>query len=522
MRRQKLVLAVVFIALLAVGSGAWAIPPYIAWMSPPDGATVSGISITTVYSFDWAGDVLWVDFYAQMQWDPYYSGLIGTALGHDAEDRWSVSTPTQYYPDGPYSVWAVAHDDDNESNQTTPVTIYINNTNPGPYAWIFSPYDGQVLQGTISSTGVAGASVGLSSISGWGMPVDSQSPTLLWSQAASGQTYYWSEDVDTTQYPNGDYWVAALAADTWGRYGWSPWVPVKVRNYPIADLGYGSTRSSPDGTRYSGTECTITGHFEAGTGNLWAVELWVGNVRRFVQTWAPGTGPTTYDASAPFSSTQFPHNSEVTLKACCWTDSWGYREGTKTKIMWNRGYVMWQVAGNLNPVREQRIANTADAALAAMNHGSSGVIHYHTAQNIKDSIPNFGVFYKYGHGSELGFDECVNWPHPDMVFYDDIATAVGNKSAGQCPYVFAFPDHCGSADGDTLRSAFGCVELLGWFGDCVDNDDYADFSCAVWNSLAQKSTVLEARRYAIQVTDNKITNCMLRGGRSDLKLHATY
>ena len=96
-------------------------------------------------------------------------------------------------------------------------------------------------------------------------------------------------------------------------------------NPPTATVGYGCTRSSSDGTRYSGTDCTIIGTWQAGTGQtLTKVELWVGNVRRYVQEWSSGTGPTSWGLiSRAFSSTQFAHNSTMTLRACFKTSTDG-------------------------------------------------------------------------------------------------------------------------------------------------------------------------------------------------------
>jgi hypothetical protein len=233
MRRRKLVLAVAVIALLAVVSGAWAIPPYIAWMSPPDGSFVSGWTTATVTSWDWAGEVLWVEFYGQMQWYPYYAGLIGTAWGHDAADRWSVSTPTQYYPDGPYWVWAVAHDDDPESNQTTPVTMCVDNSYPGPSVQITAPSDGTLLEGVETFAGQAWAAAGLSHAYLFAATEIGGPLTLVWDAACGGATYAsWSEQRDVSESSDDRYWLIGMVTDVYDRVGWSSWVHFKLDDTP--------------------------------------------------------------------------------------------------------------------------------------------------------------------------------------------------------------------------------------------------------------------------------------------------
>jgi hypothetical protein len=233
MRRRKLVPGLVVIALLAVGSVTWAIPPYIAWMSPPDGSTVSGETAGTVTSWDWAGDVLWVDFYGQIQWYPYYSALIGTAWSHDAEDRWSISVPTQYYDDGAYWVWAVAHDDDSESNQTAPVTMYVNNSYPGPSVQITAPSDGALLEGVETFAGQAWGAAGLSHVYVFAATEIGGPLTLVGQAACGGETYVsWSEQRDVSEYPDDIYWLIAMVTDVYDRVGWSNWVHFKLDDTP--------------------------------------------------------------------------------------------------------------------------------------------------------------------------------------------------------------------------------------------------------------------------------------------------
>jgi hypothetical protein len=274
-------------------------------------------------------------------------------------------------------------------------------------------------------------------------------------------------------------------------------------------------RASGGGGKYSGTNCTIKGAWVAGTGQkLTKVELWVNDVRRYVMEWSPPT-KTSWCATAPFSSTQFGHNTTMTLKSKCWNDAGKSREATDEKTAWNRGYVLYNQNGNYT----DDAATDADTELGYMNHGTSGAVGDHTATNIKNNIPNYGVFFIATHGDPSWFADCFftgQPPNDKVVTANDVATAVANKDAGQCPYVFVFllACYCASTE-DTFLDAFAAKALLGWEGTPYDNSTYEEWCFTVWYALAppHKMTVYWARDYAHDQVQG-VTDDVIRGDAS--------
>jgi hypothetical protein len=141
--------------------------------------------------------------------------------------------------------------------------------------------------------------------------------------------------------PQGDYWVVDAH---YVELDPSPLTPT-------AAVMSSCTRSSPDGTRYSGTGCTITGHWTAGAGrHLTEVKLKVNNICRYRYWWYGSSGPDEWLANAPFSSTQFNDNSVMTLKAECWNDNSASAVDTDSKIAWNRGYISYNTSMKRPPL----------------------------------------------------------------------------------------------------------------------------------------------------------------------------
>jgi hypothetical protein len=327
-----------------------------------------------------------------------------------------------------------------------------------------------------------------------------------------------------------------LYASPQGEYWWVDTHYVELDpspSTPTAAVMSSCTRSSPDGTRYSGTGCTIAGHWTAGDGrHLSVVQLWVNGCCRFAKPWSGSTGPNEYSAVVPFSSTQFPHNSTMTLKAECWNDNADYDSGEQSKTAWNSAYVL--VNGTMLPAEPgQQIAGPwAISALQDMNHETSPTAAVHSAQVILGNIPTYGVFYIYSHSvgdDGHGFYDCLWYPDlggdPDYaVLTWQAAAAVGVEDEGQCPYVFVFLDTCYNGQSDAWLTAFGASAMVGWVGESQNTVYYGEWTKYFWEYLASEPlvghTVQQALDHANYMRPNTVNyHCW---GNSGLCLHKEY
>jgi hypothetical protein len=273
-----------------------------------------------------------------------------------------------------------------------------------------------------------------------------------------------------------------------------------VTGAPFATVWSACDRASSDESRYSGTRCTIGGRWYAGEGgHLTKVELWVDDICRWRQTWPAGTGPSenSHD-EVPFSSTQFTSGFTMEMSALAYAGDPSNPVATSdpySKIAWNQGYTLYNVQfATLGPIA----AGAAYSSLCYMLHETSGVISTHTAQNIRDNIPNFGVFYTYSHGTETSFKDCI-YPGGDVVTTGQVVGAVSYKNPHQCPYTFVFLDTCYSGT-ETFRQAFGATALLGWTILVPSNQTRCNWSMAVWDGLVARMTVDEA----VDLADSRV------------------
>jgi hypothetical protein len=153
-----------------------------------------------------------------------------------------------------------------------------------------------------------------------------------------------------------------------------------------------------------------------------------------------------------------------------------------------------------------------------MHHGTSGVVSTHTAQDICDNIPNYGVFYIYTHGNHTSFNDC---PNTGAVTTQNVADAVGQKSAGQCPYVFVFLNSCWSAEDDEWLTAFGALAMLGWSETFLINNPYSEWSAKFWEHIKENGRTIAGAKDLAHYDVPDITGDIIWGANY-LCLHKTY
>jgi len=125
---------------------------------------------------------------------------------------------------------------------------------------------------------------------------------------------------------------------------------------------------------------------------------------------------------------------------------------------------------------------------------------------ILQKIPPYNVFFIYTHGNPTGFVDCFGSTADPTEFLnatEDIAPAVGNKSASQPPYNFVHIDGCNTAGtiefpDPTIANSFGITSsstnraFLGWQTELLINENNRQWTQRVWNSLKNRSTIFDA------------------------------
>lgn len=192
------------------GGGGDTTPPYIAFVSPASGATVSGTVTITVIATDSGSGMNYVDFY------------IGTSyLGRDStasSNQYSKSFNSLNYNDGGYTLKAYAFDND-LNVAGTQRNIYIDNFDTtAPTVSFVSPVAGATLDGLdgdLEETITVTATDTFSGMDYVDFYIDGPSIDLIYldtdTTVASGNEY--SINFDFSSYDDGDYTLKAYAYD---------------------------------------------------------------------------------------------------------------------------------------------------------------------------------------------------------------------------------------------------------------------------------------------------------------------
>jgi len=288
---------------------------------------------------------------------------------------------------------------------------------------------------------------------------------------------------------------------------------------------------------WSGTVAQVMGHWKALSG-IAKVELYV-NERLFYQQewtsgyptiWPPQPGPDKTWCVRAFSTTQWPDNTELVLKAVCVPRIGPTQTVTKPgQYARNRSWSLYNI--DIHESAAQA-AGAADVACASSNHTADGPACGYLKGAILDKLSDYQVFYIATHSGGGWFGDCL---YPGSVPADHAINAslvnywLGDRTASDPGFNLVFIDGCNSAIVPTLYNGFSrdgsaVVQCyLGWNTGIPDDDTSSDWTIAFWSGLQSQMTVLAAIEYACSQVPGREGWWVTYGSNCcSYKLHAVY
>lgn len=143
----------------------------------------------------------------------------GTPVTATGTTSWSTSIDTTALADGTHTITATATDS-NGGTGTASETVTVHNAVPSPQVSITQPANNSTVSGTLTVSGTAADSAGISQVQ---VSIDNGTP-----QVATG-TASWTASIDTTALTNGTHTINVQATDADGNVGTAS-VMVTVNN----------------------------------------------------------------------------------------------------------------------------------------------------------------------------------------------------------------------------------------------------------------------------------------------------
>ena len=187
-------------------------PPSVMIINPTDGETIYGSGDIIANASDDYG-VTQVEFFVGEEF-----------MGSDiySDDGWSVLWDTTGFPDGDYTVSAIATDTIGQTSEDWINVTVENLTDNPPSVMITNPIDGTTIYGIGDIIANASDDYGVAQVE------------FFVGDEFMGSDIYsddgWSVPWDTTGSPDGDYTVSAIATDTIGQTS-EDWINVTVDNF---------------------------------------------------------------------------------------------------------------------------------------------------------------------------------------------------------------------------------------------------------------------------------------------------